>query len=110
LNCELASLSRKSKGIVTDMIAEINNGTADESTKTRFNGAFRYILNAAAFPKPVIAMKIPSGLTVVDGSHRMGAFCALQMLPDAKFQQLKVKKAVPDQDKVKKPCLTKRCG
>jgi hypothetical protein len=80
------------------MIAEVNNGTAEDRTKTRFNDAFRYILNAATFPKPVIAMKIPSGLSVLDGSHRMGAFCALQMMPDAKFEELKVKKAAPDQE------------
>jgi hypothetical protein len=98
VNCGLAGLSQKSKAIVNEMIAEVNNGTADETTKARFNDAFRYILNAAAFPKPVIAMKVPSGLNVLDGSHRMGAFCALQMMPDAKFQQLKMKKAAPEQE------------
>jgi hypothetical protein len=98
VNCSLAGLSRKSKAIVTEMINAVNNDTADESTRTRFNDAFRYILNAATFPKLVIAMKVSSGLNVLDGSHRMGAFCALQMMPDAKFEQLKVKKAVPDQE------------
>jgi hypothetical protein len=80
------------------MIADINNGTADETTKTRFNDAFRYILNAAAFPKPLITMKIPSGLNVLDGSHRAAAFSTLQMMPDAKFEELKMKKAAPEQE------------
>lgn len=98
MKCDLASLSQESRAIVTGMITEVSGGKADADTKRRFDHAFHYILNNAAFPKPVIAIKIPSGLTVLDGSHRMGAFCALQMMPDAKFEQLKMKKAAPEQE------------
>jgi NAD(P)H-hydrate repair Nnr-like enzyme with NAD(P)H-hydrate epimerase domain len=80
------------------MIAEMNAGKADAITKRRFDHSFHFILNNAAFPKPVLAIKVPSGLEVVDGNHRMGAFCALQMMPDAKFTQLKLKKAAPNQE------------
>jgi hypothetical protein len=98
VKCDLACLSQKSRGIVTGMITDVNSGKVEAVTKRRFDHAFHYILNNAAFPKPAIAMKEPSGLTVLDGSHRMGAFCALQMMPDAKFEELGLNKAVPQQE------------
>jgi hypothetical protein len=96
--CDLASLSTKSRRIVDEMIREINSGKADASTKRRFRDAYHYILNNATFPKPVLAMKVPTGLTVLDGSHRMGAFCALQKMPDENFERLRLKKAAPEQE------------
>jgi hypothetical protein len=68
------------------------------SSQRRFNQAFYYILHNAAFPKPIITMRVPSGLLVLDGSHRMGAFCALQLMPDKEFERLKMKKAAPEQE------------
>jgi hypothetical protein len=98
VGCDFAKLSNKSRGIVRDMIAEMNAGKADAVTKRRFDHSLHFILNNAAFPKPILAMKVPSGLEVVDGNHRMGAFCAAQMMPDAKFAELKLKKAAPNQE------------
>jgi hypothetical protein len=98
VTCKIAELSDKSRDIVSSTIAEVNAGKADPITKRRFDHSFHFILNNAAFPKPVLAMKVPSGLEVVDGNHRMSAFCALQMMPDDKFTQLKLKKAAPDQE------------
>jgi hypothetical protein len=98
VRCNPASLSQKSRGIVTEMIAAANADKLDASSKRRFDQAFHYILNNAAFPKPLITMLTSSGLSILDGSHRMGAFCALQMMPDAKFENLKMKKATPEQE------------
>jgi hypothetical protein len=98
VKCDVARLSNKSRGIARGMIAEIDAGKADASTKKRFNDSFHFILNNSAFPKPILAMKVPSGLEVVDGNHRMAAFCALQRMPDAKFAQLKLKKAALAQE------------
>jgi hypothetical protein len=98
VNCGLAGLSQKSKGIVNDMIAEIGNGTADAVTKRRFQRATQYILDHAAFPNPVIAMRIPSGLSILDGNHRMGAFCGAQLMSDAWFEKMKKKRAALEQE------------
>jgi hypothetical protein len=98
VKCDLASLSDKARGDVADIIAVVNSGKADEVTKRRFNNAFRWILNDATFPRPVIVMKIPSGLSILDGSHRIAAFCALQCFPQEKFEQLKVRKAAAEQE------------
>jgi hypothetical protein len=40
-------------------------------------------------------MKIPSGITVLDGSHRMSAFCDAQLMPNAWFKKLNKKRAAP---------------
>jgi hypothetical protein len=98
VTCDTVKLSNKTRDIVQGMIAEIGAGTADAVTRRRFDQSFHFILNNAAFPKPILAMKVPSGLEVVDGNHRMSAFCALQIMPDAKFAELKLTKAAADQE------------
>jgi hypothetical protein len=75
------------------MLAEITSGNVEEGTKRRFDNAFRYILNNAAFPKPLITMKTASGLSVLDGNHRVAAFCGLQKMPTEKFEQLGLQEA-----------------
>jgi hypothetical protein len=89
VTCDLASLSDKSRGIAGTMITEIGNQTADGSTKRRYQNAVQYILEHDVFPGSIIAMRIPSGLNVLDGNHRMAAFCGLQLLPDAFFEKPK---------------------
>jgi hypothetical protein len=98
VTCDVAGLSKKSSGIVRHTIAGVNAGKAGALTKKRFDHSFHFILNNAAFPKPILAMKVPTGIEVIDGNHRMSAFCALQMMPDAKFAQLKLKKAAANQE------------
>jgi hypothetical protein len=98
VKCDPPGLSQQSRDIVVTMITEIGNGTADAETKRRFQRATQYILDHAAFPKPVIAMKIPSGLSVLDGSHRMGAFCGAQLTSDSWFEKMKKKRAALDQE------------
>ena len=90
--------SNKSMSIVNEIIADYNKKTADAVTTRRFKHAYIYIMNHAAFPKPVIMMKVSSGMSVLDGSHRMAAFCMLQMTPDATFKKLNKRKASPTQD------------
>ena len=43
-------------------------------------------------------MRVSSGLSVLDGSHRMAAFYTLQMTPDAAFKKLNKQKAAVDQE------------
>jgi hypothetical protein len=96
--CTLDNLSPNARASVVDIVNTVNGGKADPITKRRFDHAFNYILNNAAFPKPLITMKPPAGLILLDGSHRMAAFCALQKMPNEKFEALKLKKAVPQQE------------
>jgi hypothetical protein len=69
------------------MVNEIGNGPVDADTKRRYQQALQHILDHGAFFKPIIVMKVPR-LLVLDGNHRMGAFCGLEILPDAWFAKL----------------------
>jgi hypothetical protein len=90
-----AKLTPKAQADVTDIRVKMSSGAPDAVTKRRY---FRYILNAGTFPVPMVAMKVPSGLSLIDGSHRMAAFSALREIADDKFAKLNVKKAVLQQD------------
>jgi hypothetical protein len=83
VKCDVASLSKKSQAIVSGVISEVNAGKADAVTKRRFDHSFHFILNNAAFPKPILAMKVSSGLEVVDGSHRMSAYHYKNLVSEA---------------------------
>lgn len=74
VNCSLTSLSHKSTAIVKELSAAFIKKTADPVTARRIKHAYHYIMDNAVFPKPVITMKVSTGLQVLDGSHRMAAF------------------------------------
>jgi hypothetical protein len=80
-DCGLANLCQGTKTIVTGMLVEKATGTIDEETGTRFKRASDYILKNGGFEEPPIAMRLGDGLSVLDGNHRMTAFCGLQQVP-----------------------------
>jgi hypothetical protein len=92
VTCEPTKLSDKSRAIVIMTIAQINNRTADAETQRRFKRAMDYILDNGVFPGAIVAMNVPSGLTVLDGNHRVSAFCGVQLIPDAAFERLRKKR------------------
>jgi hypothetical protein len=98
VSCGLASLSDKSRGIASATIADIGSRTADDATRRRYQNAMQYILEHGEFPGSVIAMQVPSGLQVLDGNHRMAAFCGLQVMSDAFFEKPNRKKASLEQE------------
>jgi hypothetical protein len=98
VDCGLQNLSDKSKAIVTELGAAFADKTADPVTARRIKHAYIYVMDHTALPKPVIMMKVSSGLNVLDGSHRMAAFHALQKTPDDAFKKQKKQKASPIQE------------
>jgi hypothetical protein len=80
-DCGLANLCQGTKAIVARMLVEKANGTIDEETRTRFKKASDYILKNGGFEEPPIATRLADGLSVLDGNHRMTAFCGLQQVP-----------------------------
>jgi hypothetical protein len=98
VKCELSAFSPKAQTGIKEIRSELNKDNPDAITKRRFDDAFRWTLNDATFPKPIIVMKITGGLSILDGSHRMAAFSALQDVPANKFEELKVKKAPLEQE------------
>jgi hypothetical protein len=98
VKCDADSLAPKSRTIAATMVTEIGRGTVDAVTKRRYQQALQYILSHGVFFKPLVAMKAPGGLLVLDGNHRTGAFCGAQMMPDAWFAKLNKKRASLEQE------------
>jgi hypothetical protein len=96
--CSLDCLAPKTQAIASQMIAETGSGKADPETKRRYQQALQPILDTGAFFKPLVAMKFTEGLLVLDGTHRIGAFCGAQGLPDAWFAKVKKKRPPLEQD------------
>ena len=88
VNCALDNLSDKSRGIVNSTIKEVGNAPAEDAARKRFKRPMDYILEEGKFPEPMAAMRVPSGLEIIDGNHRMSAFCGVQAMPDSAFKRL----------------------
>jgi hypothetical protein len=55
--------------------------------------AYKFLLEHAVFPKPLIVMDISGGTSVLDGNHRISAFCFLRRAAAAKaFTMIKLKR------------------
>ena len=81
------ALSHASKRIVTDMLDGHVNGTPNiygrwPESKARFLSAGRYVSENGTLPKPLIAMRLKDGLSVLDGNHRVTALCFRQAAPE----------------------------
>jgi hypothetical protein len=98
VKCGLDNLSPKSRGIAATMIVEISGGTADALTKRRYQQALQHILESGTFFGPIVAMKRPNGLLVLDGNHRISAFCGLRFMPEVWFVKLGKTKPPPEQE------------
>ena len=97
-NCSFAKLAQPTQAIVTKMLTEITSGKADAGTKRRFDRAFHHILNNAAFEAPLIAIRTAGGLSILDGNHRIAAFCGLQKMGAEKFEKLGLQRPAQEHD------------
>jgi small nuclear ribonucleoprotein (snRNP)-like protein len=70
-NCGFENLCQATKAIVARVLVEKTSGNIDEATLRRFDNAFNYILKNAVFEDPPIAMRLPDGLSILDGNHRI---------------------------------------
>jgi hypothetical protein len=80
------------------MLTEITSGRTDAGTKRRFDRAFHHILNNAAFEEPLIGLRISGRLSILEGNHRIAAFCGLQKMEVEKFEKLGLRKPALEQD------------
>lgn len=98
MKCDLAILTPKARTGVNEILAEMISRSADETTRRRVLDPYKHIMDEGVFPRLLVTMKLPAGLSLIDGSHRMAAFEMLQGTPDAKFKSLGKSKASLDQD------------
>jgi hypothetical protein len=97
-DCSFAGLAPSTKAIVIRMLTEKTNGTIDKDTRRRFDRAVDHILNNAVFEETPVAARLASGLSILDGNHRITAFCWLQMMTAEQFEELGFRKPALEQD------------
>lgn len=91
IDCSFEHLSANTKTIVAKMFAAQIGGKRipsydDENTKKRFKEALHFLLHNGSFPKPLIAMQIDTGLSILDGNHRIAAHFASQKMHAEQLQ------------------------
>ncbi len=101
-DCGIEKLSTNTSQIVLKiniaLINGIKNVWGDDGTRQRFNSALQYIMKHGSFPKPLIAMRIPSGLSVLDGNHRIAAHFHSQNVPESLLKKLGVQRPAREQE------------
>jgi hypothetical protein len=85
IKCDVPSLTVKARSDVGEIVAQMNAGTANDSTKKRVARSFLYIKDNGEFPHPLITIRKSDGVSLIDGTHRMAAFELVQALTDAQF-------------------------
>lgn len=97
-DCGFSSLCQGTKDIVVRMLADKANGTIDEETGARFKKATDYLLKNGGFREPPIAIRLADGLSILDGNHRITAFCGLQEVPAETLEKRGLKKPAQEQE------------
>jgi hypothetical protein len=97
-DCSFANLCHGTKAIVVGMLAEKARGTLDEESAGRFKTASDYILKNGGFREPPIAVRLADGLSILDGNHRITAFCGLQEVPAETLENRGLRKPAPEQE------------
>jgi Ribosomal protein L7/L12 dimerisation domain len=97
-DCSFSNLCQGTKAIVARMMVEKANGTIDEETRMRFKKAADYILKNGGFKEPPIAMRLADGLSILDGNHRITAFCGLQEAPAEILEKRGLRKPAQEQE------------
>jgi hypothetical protein len=90
-------ISRKARADVSEIIAEFNLRT-DDSINRRVSRSWLYIIENGKFPRPIVTMKKPDGISLIDGNHRLAAFELVQGLPDAQFAKEGYQRPSRDQE------------
>ena len=98
VKCELASLSPKARKGVSDIVALFNSGLADAVTKRRIAAPWVYLIEKGVFPRALVTMRVPGGLSLLDGSHRMAAFTLVQELDATMMEKIKKKRPASEQE------------
>jgi len=103
VDCSFEKLSLNSRKIVNQMLAEHIDGKGpffggvDPSSKRRFLSAVAFVAKNGKFPRPLLGMQVPSGLSILDGNHRIAAHAMLRATPDNQFEKFNVDRPSAEQ-------------
>jgi hypothetical protein len=70
VTCDLASLTEKARTDVSDIVAQMNAGTAEATAKKRVAQPWIYINNNGVFPRTLVTIKKADGLSLIDAATR----------------------------------------
>jgi hypothetical protein len=96
--CNLSTLCHGTRAIAVRMLNEKADGTIDDETRMRFSKANDYMLRNGGFKERPIAMRLADGLSILDGNHRITAFCGLQEVPAELLEKRGLRKPAPEQE------------
>jgi hypothetical protein len=68
MKCDLPSLSPKARAGVNDILAEMRKKHPDAVTKRRFSHAYIHIMDNGVFPRALVTMKIPGGVSLLEAT------------------------------------------
>jgi hypothetical protein len=85
IDCSFDNLAIGTKRIVIEMSSAHLNGAnniygAMVDSRERFGRALQYIMQYGSFPRALVGMRIASGLSVLDGNHRIAAHFVTQSM------------------------------
>ncbi len=95
-DCSFDKLSTNTQDIVLKMFDALvignKNGFEGDNSSERFQQALKHLGLTGRFFSPPVTMAIDSGLSFLDGNHRIFAHFVSQVTPDVELEKYKLKR------------------
>jgi len=90
-DCSFDALSLNSRKIMNSMfealVLGIENGYGGDNSKKRFESCLSYLAVKGQFPRVPVTMPIETGLSILDGNHRVYSLTFLQSVPEPELKK-----------------------
>jgi hypothetical protein len=100
-DCSFDRLSLNSRKIINSMflalVQGVENGYGGDNSKARFQSYLKFSAVNGRFPQPPVTMPIQTGLSILDGNHRVYSLTFMQSTPDTELQKHGVERPSVDQ-------------
>jgi hypothetical protein len=95
-DCSFDNLSLNSRKIMNAMflalVQGVDNGYGGDNSQARFQSCLKFLAVKGRFPRPPVTMQIDTGLSILDGNHRVYSLTFLQSTPDAELKKLGIER------------------
>jgi hypothetical protein len=101
-DCGFDALSLNSRKIMNAMylafVRGVDNGYGGDNSQQRFQSCLRFLAVNGRFPRPPVTMPIDSGLSILDGNHRVYSLIFMQSMTDADLEKNRVQRPSVEQE------------
>jgi len=101
-DCGFHALSLNSQKIMNAMflaiVQGVDNGYGGDNSRQRFQSCLRFLAVNGRFPRPPVTMPIDSGLSILDGNHRVYSLTFMRSMTDADLEKNKVQRPSVEQE------------